>query len=111
MDWRCFVYVENLVDHDQPLEMEKFFGSEAEKMFKACRTVMRDRLFLYEGCTDEASREAWRAARSKHLAKVYGIAKSHGVFVEWLGNDSVCRRPDQFLIRKKNKNVAVIRIQ
>ncbi len=105
MDWNDFVYVKNLVDYDKPIEMEYFFGKEAKKMFLACKAIMRNSMFKYDGCTDEESRKNWELERDRQFNIAYGVAMRHGLYVEWLGNNSVCRLPDQFMVYKKGKYI------
>ena len=44
------VSVMNLLDYEIPIKLESFFGKDAEHISNACRKVMHDWLYPYDGC-------------------------------------------------------------
>ena len=140
-------------DNNNPYELKFFFGRDSKRMYRACKMVMNDWLYKYEGCyhanhpsrielkrtlrvpegstfkdkakkaidqwydehpgereKEVASKEAWTCENKRHFGIVYGIAKKHGLYMEWLG-DGNPSLGDQWIIHKKHKRVAILCIQ
>lgn len=60
------------------------FGKETKKLLDACYN-------LFHASIRKKGDEA------KLLKKIFGIAKSHGVYITWYGMSSSCE-PDRFLV-------------
>ncbi|MCI8396766.1 MAG: hypothetical protein HFJ52_03705 [Clostridia bacterium] len=45
-----FVDVMNLIDYRMPIKLESLFGKDAKPFSDACRKVMHDWLYPYDGC-------------------------------------------------------------
>ena len=76
--------------HNQP----NIFGTETQKMLDTCTELMRVSLFSY---FPKLSFKEHEMRKQVLLRRIYGIAKTHGLYVRWRGLDSV-RQPDRFEI-------------
>lgn len=54
---------------------------------------------------EQESRKKWEENRDKQFRVVYGIAKRHGLYLEWCGNGSV-PEGDRFLVYQNHETIA-----
>lgn len=61
-----------------------------------------------EVAKEQISCKEWENNRDKQFCIIYGIARRHGVYVDWHGTGSVVCCGDQWTIYKHNKRIARI---
>ena len=57
---------------------------------------------------EQESRKAWEAERDKQHRIIFGIAKRHGIYLQWHGKSSAACCPDQWTIYRKHESIARI---
>ena len=60
-----------------------------------------------EFAKEQHSRKEWEENHDKQFRIIYGIAKRHGLYLEWLGVGSPCYG-DQWIVYKNKKEIACI---
>lgn len=61
-----------------------------------------------EFAKEQLSRKVWEANRDKQFRIIYGIAKRHGLYLEWLGTGGSPSYGDQWIVYKNKKEIACI---
>ena len=61
-----------------------------------------------EAQREKLSRKEWEEKRDKQFRVIYGIARRHGLYLEWYGSGSVACYGDQWAIYKNGKRIGRI---
>ena len=56
----------------------------------------------------EASRRKWEEQCAKQFRIIFGVAKRHGMYIHWHGNDLAACCGDRWTVYKKNQPIARI---
>lgn len=57
---------------------------------------------------EQASRKVWETMLDKQFRIIYGIARRHGLYLDWHGKGKAACCPDQWTIYKHNEPIARI---
>ena len=66
---------------------KKLFGSETQKLLDACTELFHAALRYQD-----------KEVEQQLLKKIFGIAKTHGLYITWYGNGCGPCEPDRFLV-------------
>lgn len=69
------------------INQEEIFGFETQKLLDMCEKLFHANL-RFQG----------KAVEEQLLKKIYGIAKSHGLYITWYGKGCGPCEPDRFLV-------------
>lgn len=75
----------------------------ADSTLRAARDLWLERNPTKAAEIAESHRQ-WEAERDRLFRVVYGIAKRHGVFLDWHGKGKTCCCPDQWEVYKSRKH-------
>ena len=80
---------------------KEIFGTEEEKLLNTCTELFHAAL-RFQG----------KEVEQQLLKKIFGIAKAHGVYITWYGNQSAPCEPDRFLVSGRGvEKLALIQCQ
>ena len=106
------------------IDPTEIFGKDANRLLEACNRAFHNWLpngkyaFVaamtklesadYEAVNEDFYCGKWEDYRDKQFRIIYGIARRHGLYLEWHGTSSAACYGDQWTIYKHNKRIGRI---